>query len=90
MVYLAPPLLTPEGRALLLQRTIHWLPATLSIAGAGLPRLGPGGPPQTADELARRLGSVRTAEEWTPRRAKEWWEESRPASPASAAEPVPA
>ena len=44
--------------------------------------------PQTADELAMRLGSVRVGEEWTPFRAREWWDENRPASPAGATEPA--
>jgi hypothetical protein len=44
--------------------------------------------PQTADDLARRLGAVRGAEEWTPLRAREWWDQHRPASPAGAAETV--
>jgi eukaryotic-like serine/threonine-protein kinase len=46
--------------------------------------------PQTADELAVRLGSVRLADEWTPLRAREWWEENRPAPAAGVVEPVPA
>jgi serine/threonine-protein kinase len=29
--------------------------------------------PQTADELAGRLGAVRLEDEWTPSRAIEWW-----------------
>ncbi|HEY7637740.1 MAG TPA: serine/threonine-protein kinase [Gemmatimonadales bacterium] len=31
---LLPALLSPEGRAMLMSRTIHWLPPTLSIVGA--------------------------------------------------------
>ena len=34
LVGLLPALLTPEGRAMLFGRTIHWLPAILSIVGA--------------------------------------------------------
>ena len=36
--------------------------------------------PQTADELAERLAAVRTAEAWSPRRAREWWDGHREAS----------
>jgi serine/threonine-protein kinase len=36
--------------------------------------------PQTADELAGRLGSVRLEQEWTVERARRWWEEHRPAT----------
>ena len=34
--------------------------------------------PRTADELAERLGRVRVAEEWTPARARAWWETHGP------------
>jgi serine/threonine-protein kinase len=41
--------------------------------------------PQTADELAARLASVRLEEEWTVERARKWWEEHRPkGAPGSA------
>ncbi len=39
----------------------------------------PGARPQTADDLAERLARVRVAGEWTPSRAREWWDEHRPA-----------
>jgi serine/threonine-protein kinase len=35
--------------------------------------------PQTADELAARLGSVELRNQWTPARAREWWDTHRPA-----------
>jgi serine/threonine-protein kinase len=38
--------------------------------------------PQSADQLAMRLASLPMAETWTPLRAREWWDEHRPASPA--------
>ncbi len=34
--------------------------------------------PQSADELAARLESVPIASEWTPLRAREWWDAHRP------------
>ena len=40
----------------------------------------PAARPQTADELAARLVGVRTANEWTAARAREWWDSHRPAS----------
>ncbi|MGH7629528.1 MAG: serine/threonine-protein kinase [Gemmatimonadales bacterium] len=43
--------------------------------------------PQTADELAERLSSVRPGTEWTPARAREWWGLHRP--PASGRYPRP-
>jgi serine/threonine-protein kinase len=36
--------------------------------------------PQTADELAARLGSVGLRNQWTPSRAREWWDTHRPAA----------
>jgi serine/threonine-protein kinase len=38
--------------------------------------------PQSADQLAMRLASLPMAEAWTPLRAREWWDEHRPASSA--------
>jgi len=35
--------------------------------------------PQTADELAARLGSVELGNQWTQARAREWWDTHRPA-----------
>jgi len=35
--------------------------------------------PQTADELAARLGRVELRNPWTPARAREWWDTHRPA-----------
>jgi serine/threonine-protein kinase len=34
--------------------------------------------PQTADELAERLASVRLEQEWTVERARKWWQEHQP------------
>jgi serine/threonine-protein kinase len=33
----------------------------------------PAARPQTADDLGGRLAAVPLADEWTPRRAGEWW-----------------
>jgi serine/threonine protein kinase len=43
----------------------------------------PAARPQTADELAARLVSVRLEREWTVERAREWWAEHRPAAERS-------
>ena len=34
--------------------------------------------PQTADDLAGRLAELRSQVEWTPMRAREWWDKHRP------------
>ena len=36
--------------------------------------------PQSADQLAQRLETVRLPREWTPARAREWWDTHRPAT----------
>jgi serine/threonine-protein kinase len=39
--------------------------------------------PQSADQLAMRLALLPMAEAWTPLRAREWWDEHRPATGAN-------
>jgi eukaryotic-like serine/threonine-protein kinase len=46
--------------------------------------------PQTADELAARLASVRLEREWTVQRAREWWDRHRPVTKQSAHRDQPA
>ena len=70
------------------RRTTRPIPADLEKIVLACLAKDPAHRPQTADELAMRFGSVRAADEWTPLRAREWWDENRPASPAGAAEPV--
>jgi eukaryotic-like serine/threonine-protein kinase len=70
------------------RRTTRPVPADLEGIVLACLAKDPADRPQTADELAMRLGSVRVGEEWTPLRAKEWWDTNRPASPAGAAEPA--
>jgi hypothetical protein len=70
------------------RRTTRAIPADLDEIVLACLAKDPADRPPTADELAMRLGSVRVGEEWTPLRAKEWWDENRPATPAGAAEPV--
>ncbi len=41
----------------------------------------PEGRPQSADDLAERLAGVRTGDEWTADRAREWWDANRPMAP---------
>jgi len=70
------------------RRTTRPIPADLEgIVLASLAK-DPADRPQTADEVALRLGTVRMADEWTPLRARDWWDEHRPASPEWAPEPV--
>ncbi len=38
--------------------------------------------PQSARDLARRLGAVPVTEEWTPERARDWWNAHQPSNPA--------
>ncbi len=47
----------------------------------------PAARPQTARELSRRLDEVRTPNEWTQARCREWWNRHVPARSAAAAEP---
>ena len=70
------------------RRTARPIPADLEEIVLACLAKDPADRPQTADELAKRLGAVRVAEEWTPPRAREWWDEHRPASPAGAADPA--
>jgi serine/threonine-protein kinase len=44
----------------------------------------PGARPQSADDLTRRLAALRVEREWTPERAREWWDRVRPVAAASA------
>jgi eukaryotic-like serine/threonine-protein kinase len=72
------------------RRTNRPVPADLERIVLACLAKDPADRPQTVDEVALRLGTVRMAEEWTPRRAREWWVEHRPASPEGASEPVTA
>ena len=40
----------------------------------------PAARPQTADDLAARLGAIRTPQAWTAERARDWWDAQRPAT----------
>ena len=48
--------------------------------------------PQTADELAARVAAVPLECEWTPERARKWWEQHHPRAhaqgPAEAGRPL--
>jgi serine/threonine-protein kinase len=70
------------------RRSTRPIPADLEAIVLTCLAKDPADRPQTADELATRLASVGTADDWTPLRAKEWWEQNRPASPVSTGEPV--
>jgi len=62
------------------RRTTRVIPAELEEIVLACLAKQPAQRPQTADELAMRLGAVRLGEEWTPLRAREWWDENRPVS----------
>jgi hypothetical protein len=47
----------------------------------------PGERPQTADRLAARLAAVPLAREWTDSRARQWWDQHRPAGARAPQEP---
>ena len=68
------------------RRTARPIPADLEAIVLACLAKHPADRPQTADELAARLQSVRTADEWTPLRARDWWDLNRPG--AGVAEPV--
>jgi len=71
------------------RRTDRPIPADLEAIVLACLAKDPANRPSTADELATRLGSVRLVEQWTPLRAKMWWELNRPVSPAGAPAPLP-
>jgi eukaryotic-like serine/threonine-protein kinase len=60
------------------RRTSRPIPAELEEIVLACLAKNPAGRPRTADELAERLASVNTSEEWTAARARMWWEENRP------------
>jgi eukaryotic-like serine/threonine-protein kinase len=70
------------------RRTGRPIPADLERIVLDCLAKDPARRPQTADELAMRLASVRLADDWTPLRAKEWWDDHRPAPAAAAPEPI--
>jgi tRNA A-37 threonylcarbamoyl transferase component Bud32 len=68
------------------RRTGRPIPSDLEAIVLACLAKQPADRPQTADELAARLESVRTMDEWTPLRARDWWDVNRPG--ADVAEPV--
>ena len=44
--------------------------------------------PPSADELGARLAALPLAEQWTPERAREWWDRERPATAAVRSRPL--
>jgi eukaryotic-like serine/threonine-protein kinase len=61
------------------RRTRLAIPADLEAIVLACLAKDPAARPQTADELAARLASVRLEREWTGERAREWWDKHRPA-----------
>ncbi len=70
------------------RRTTRPIPAELEAIVLACLAKDPADRPQTADELARRLAAVRMVADWTPLRAREWWDETRPVAPGVAAAPA--
>ncbi len=60
------------------QRTDRPIPAALEELIMACLAKDPGERPQSARELSDRLAEVALPEEWTPQRAKEWWDVSGP------------
>jgi eukaryotic-like serine/threonine-protein kinase len=72
------------------RRTSLLIPADLEKIVLACLAKDPADRPQSADELARRLASIRMPEEWTAARARAWRQVNRPVSTAAGAEPVAA
>jgi serine/threonine-protein kinase len=67
----------PERPSMVTNRPI---PAELEAVVLACLAKEPNQRPQTADELAARLGTVHLKTEWTSARAREWWDAHRPAA----------
>jgi serine/threonine-protein kinase len=61
-------------------RTELPVPAALDALVLACLAKDPANRPQSARELARRLGEIDGAGEWTERRSRDWWETHRPAA----------
>jgi eukaryotic-like serine/threonine-protein kinase len=60
------------------QRTDRPIPPALEALVMSCLAKDPGQRPQSARELSERLAAIALPEEWTPQRAKEWWDVSGP------------
>ena len=69
------------------QRSGRAIPAEVEALVLACLAKDPDDRPQSADELGAQLAALPLAEQWTPERAREWWDRERPATAAVRSRP---